>query len=200
MNVQEAYRENRGNGVPARWALDYARREQDAPRFEWSGDVGTLERDGFQLTAKVEPDYAADLSYLGEFTNTWSADAIRVPEEMRYAPAAFKVGWEYFEPAISWAEHFRGLQAMGFPRHVADCLAREYNRRDMRAMTETETYVVTVTASRAGIELGSASLGGIDFLPKTSDRERYAYLDECAQDLMGEAIEEARANLIALKA
>lgn len=193
------YRAFRADGVRAAAALEWARTRSNGVTFQWAhDDTGETTRDGFELRATVRADEWPELSYLGEFTNSPGPDTIAVPDGMRYAPAAFRVDYRYFAPAIPWREQRAGLSRMGFPRHVADCLAREYNRRDMRAYVETETYAVTVTASRAGVELGSASMGGIGFLPDTDATDRETYIDEIATDLIGEVIDEARANLRAL--
>lgn len=189
-------------GIPARTALAWARGD-DKPRAGWEwdthGDTATIERDGFSLKLTIEYDDYPDTSYLGEWSDTFEPGAIAVTDDMRYRPAAFRIDWKWFIPGISAEEHRRGLSAMGYARHTADCLARSYVLRDMRRLSSDTfaLYVVSVSASREGIELGSACIGGVDI---DDTRDMQAQFEDIADDygLIDEATSDARMSLKAL--
>lgn len=139
--------------------------------------------DGYDLRASVMYEDDPDLSYLGEFTDKWSPNAIK-----RRNP-----GWrecKYWVPANTYEDHYRGLRAMNFDKHTSDCLARKYVANDLR---RHETYgdnwgqyVVVVTAHRYNKEVGDAGIGGVE-LDSLAD----AYLEEVTNDLADEALDSA---------
>jgi hypothetical protein len=197
MNATETryYVQARRNGMPAASALRFARYMAADDVFDWThdGTRGTLTRDGFDLVATVEPDDYADGSYLGEFSDTRTPDSIKSPRY--HAPSAFQTS-EWFTPAITAHEHRDGLVEMGYSHAVAYETAMQYVRRDMETLLDLTEYVVTVTASRNGIKLGSASVGGVGFSDDYTEARRYA--DDTASELADEAIEQASAALASL--
>ena len=192
--VRTEYRILRGrHTIGAKHALAWARAKyQDREDWEWShdGETSTLEREGFTITLKVESDYYPDSSFLGEFGDTWQEGAItNDPDDSRL--------YRWFYPAITQAEHRAGLQALGMSKSVAEDLAREYVRRDMETAREYAAYVLIVSASREGIELGSDVLGGVDF-SDDEDNQRQAEMIVSDHGMIDEALDQARATLAKL--
>jgi hypothetical protein len=172
----ERYRKYRADGIPAHWAWKYA--GHVAPSFDWQecgdGMRATLKRAGFDVTIDAKPDYDGFGMEDGTFTDTRTADAVRIPDCLRD-----RHSYRYFVPMISYAEHVKGLRDMGIARHDADCLARSYVLRDMRAaVSGREYYWLDVRVSRGGIELGRDSLGGIEFGDDARERELDATVDD----------------------
>lgn len=102
-----------------------------------------------------------------------------------------------FRPGVPYRDHYRALRKMGFDRHEADCLAREYVVQALKdAMSDDyEMLVATVGIVRCGVELGGASVGGIGFNGKESRAERDSYLREVFEDLVAEALHDGRRKL-----
>jgi len=94
-------------------------------------------------------------------------------------------------PNASYAQCYERLRAMTSPRQYAAMAARDDYER-LRAWCNDEwSYVgviVTVSHAVTGIELGSASLWGIE-------SDAGDYLEEIVRDLEPEAIEDARNTL-----
>lgn len=187
-----AYRENRRKHptAGARHALDWARIaiKQSTPVLDWNYDGASAEfkRHGFTVRVNVEPDYDADTSMLGTFTDKWSPDVIKRRNPDRN-------GYRYFDPGISYREHYKGLRDMHYGRADANRLAREYVQTDMQRAetlgTEWTMWSVSLTVSRRGITLASAGVGGVDAEPEDD------YYEELVRDLLSEAIPDARAAL-----
>ena len=152
MNVREVYLKHRsGLTIPAQVAYQWAQRALELQSrieevgFQWKQDRhynqhAHWSREGFELQARVVPDNDAwwtdGVDTYGEFTRTWKPGAIR---------------------------HHRGGSR--------DCrwfvpVNPEYGRQDYDRACEyghSWSYIgVTVTAGRAGITLGEASLWGIE--------------------------------------
>ena len=77
-------------------------------------------------------------------------------------------------------------------------LATERARAEAKETREGERANVTVTASREGIELGSAAVCGVNL--SGNYREDRGYLSDTARELAPEAIDEARETLARLVA
>lgn len=143
---------------------------------------------GFDFDVRIEPDhYFDDTSDLGEFTSKWQEGAIRHDTGVFHS-------YQWFVPLESVETLRREFSRYGFARHEADLMAREIVRKNYkRACDYGETWhhvVVTVKASREGVVLGCASLGGID-----SDSDD-SYFAEVALELRDEARTEAEDALI----
>lgn len=155
------------------------------------GDRKTFEKDGWEVTAELLLDEYADLSYLGTFTDKWEEGAL---DHHRLQGHRGRYGGEarWFIPQITAEDHRKGLRNMNYPKHEADCLARKYVRQDYeRARSYGEDWncvVVVVRVFREGIELGKASLAGIE-------TDSGSYFDEVVDDLFDEAKEEAEQAL-----
>ena len=189
MNI-ESYKAMRAKGVSARSAFACGQRQSQQSQKQLGlngvGDVATWEQDGFSLRAEVQADDDADFSFLGEFTRNWAPGAI-------HHDYLDSMTFDWFVPTSTEDEHFRGLRQMKYGRRAAHELARSYVRQDYKRLREYGVYWwsvgIVVTVSRAGIELGDASVWGIE-----SDSDE-GYLTEMALDLVGDALEQARAAL-----
>lgn len=151
-------------------------------------EYATWKQGGFTLRAEKHYDQDGDLSYLGEFTNTWKPGCFTRRN-------AGRGEYKYFMPENTAAWHTKSLLEMKYPRGEAWLLGQQYARQDWKRAEDYNDnqwcyYWVEVTASRAGEELGRASLGGVE---SDSDEAGYSYFDEVARDLAHEAIAEARA-------
>lgn len=203
------YLAQRRAGLPAASALSVARQRATpflAGTEEIEGRLGDIvglrfSYDGFELIARREWDPDADTSWLGEFRrvrrdgDAWG-DTPPAPNAMLvsnrwsqrmsgdyvwFIPAP---GRGYRELRQAWLDAKAGKQA-------ADERARSALQHDMDTLAEEEFYSLTVTAFRAGIELGRDSLSGIE----------YGYdMPEVIIDhgMHVTAVEDARANLARL--
>ena len=210
MSIRERYAAERKKHprMPARMAIRNARYE--APTGEDLYGVASSMVDsglydasdtwhvsGFDFEARVSVDECPDLSYLGEYTDTWEPGAI---DRFHGKDNPYARVYRYFVPSTdrgTFEEHRTALRAMGYGKHEADTAARKIVREDFEraeAYNEHEwgMLVVTVTASRAGIELASDSIGGIE-----SDYDAGALFDTLG-DLEHEALTQARAAMAAL--
>lgn len=170
--------------VPAVARMRWVRSADRVPAFVDALAAGeTLERDGFTLRLSIEPDYDPDISWLGTFTDRHEPGAVANPDgrfDSRVLP--------WFVPAITEDEHYRGLRALKFGKARARELARSYVLHDLETARDYAPVIAFVTATRAGVELGRAALGGID-------DENYARSWDIVGDLVEEALEEARTTL-----
>jgi hypothetical protein len=171
-------------GMSAAARLRVARGGASAPAWiDTLATDGHVERDGFELVLSITPDDYPDVSFLGEFTDRQEPGAVPNPEG-RYDSRLYR----WFVPAITEDEHYRGLRDLKFGRAQARDLARSYVRQDLELARDYAPVIATVTAHRAGVELGSASLGGID-------DEDYARSWDVLGDLASEALAEAQETL-----
>lgn len=195
----EQYRDLRAKNsdVPASTIVRWLRavKKTDIKLVNGQADVV---RKGWSIRVRVKVDENADTSHLGTLTDkrpctvehrsgavvfrSPSAVAVRNPGRNDY---------HYFEPQITAAEHAAGLHAMGFSRGESNRLGREYVLRDMKRLlavgSSWEPVGVVVRVYREGVELGSASLWGIE-------SDAGDYLNEVAEDMIAEALEQARAT------
>lgn len=196
-------RAEHGAHIGAKYLLLWAR-TPDAPAIDWRNGRASLARDGFQIALRYECECDADLSYLGEFSRNPGAEGFRVdpdnlPGDGRDWPEYDGNGRAcFYVPMNSPRENARILRERGFPKHAADCAARRIMHDDAARLArywngELSQYVLSVTVSRNGIELGSDHLGGID-----CDGEEY--FATCLEEhgMVDNAIREARGALAQL--
>lgn len=210
------YARARADGMRAKDALRLARWiAEDRIEVPDYGSPVTLERDGWTITLRADYDDDADtLSDLGYGTFLDGIEDWRTGYEQRPDPAAIRNpyrdsrnvsgGRSWYVPGdiqSGWYDycHKQG----GMSKSVAWDAARERVLAELRDITTDygpSVYVLTVTVSRAGIKLGSASVGGIEIgwsdITRTDGRE---YLAEVAEDLIPEAIEDAESALARLE-
>lgn len=196
--VIKLYRQIRAKqeGIPAssayRWALALA---EDQPDWEWSNDGRrvTFEHEGYSILVRVEDDEDPDISYLGTFSDRFEDGAIRNSSSDRNS-------YKWFVPMTSAREYKQALSELGYSRAAAYALALEYVRRDMETAREYRVYVVIVTASREGVELGSDVLGGIDIDEGETWQDSRAQIQSMITDhgMIDTAIAEANETLAKL--
>lgn len=148
-----------------------------------------------------DPYYDATEDY-GTFTDDDGPDTIP-NEDTNYSNGR---GYKRFRPEYSIEDRYVDARARGMSRAVAQEYAESGARSDMLRARESQYVTVTVTASRAGVELGSASLSGIDaaqdiVLPYgVASVLARGWIRETVDDLTREAMAEANATLPAVLA
>jgi hypothetical protein len=205
--VREYKKIRRANAYyPARYAAELARWKLTAPAIDVAGDAPALleleAREGFELSARVDNDYDYNVTdYLGTFTDDeFASDGTR--NELN--PAAWREGerithrsvyaYIQLETGFRYADQFEWARSVGMARSVADDYARAQVREDVDRMgSDISAVWILVTASRAGIELGTASLGGIELSDNYNDDARW--ISETILELVSEATFQARAAL-----
>lgn len=189
----------------ARGRLQLARAIEHRDRYDdVAEDLLNRERsasddwDGFRIVATLSPDYD-DIPGDGYFTNTWSPGALYV------LTREGKTGrYRWFVPAVPASDHYEWLHGHGgMARGPAHDEANRLVRDEMeRARGDQCEYWVKVTAYREGIELGSASLSGIDLGDIYDYRGGWdlarVYVADVLRELVPEAIAEAQGALARL--
>jgi len=142
---------------------------------------------GFDMKGRVEIDDSYDISYLGEFTNKLSPGCIT-----RRNPGRNE--FKYFSPAQDHKELRNFFSTSGYSKHDADVKARQSIKNDFQHAEECgiswNPYGLIVNTYKAGVELGSASLWGIEFREDfENEMKRYAL------ELQEEAVDEAQKTL-----
>lgn len=205
--VVVAYRQNRSKGVPAKPALTWARSTVKRPALEWElGDghrtfkTARFQRDGFDVVAEART-YPEDWQDAigGNFTDRATSTTVRNPQawdhdgNLRHRRDRFA----YYEPACSYRDHYHALRR-SHSRAEADRLARSYVQAELqRALDcgqEWQPVTLFVRVYRAGVELGSANVGGF-----ASDDDEVGW-DDAVEDMLAEAMHEAQEKLASLTA
>lgn len=191
--VRELYLKYREMGSHAASALRSAKIDVKRKPIVWTDGHdrttghprASFKRNGFDITIKVGDEECPDLSFVGEFTDKFEPGAIK-----RNKPGRNE--FKYFVPGNSFEDHRSSLNKMGFSKGESGRMAAEYVHRDMKMLEDGIRQVyVTVTASKAGVELGSDSLGGID----VSDKEGLGEMIE-AHGMIDNAIEAAKVERV----
>lgn len=189
------YRELRSGGPPAsdahRAVTDAARYSQDLPHHP--GPNGSLVFEpadpglaDYTITATAElDDCPPELDWLGEFTDTWSEDALENSRDPRH--------YRYFVPAYTVAQRRKDLSTRGYARGPAQLLAEHQAHQDMRLGRTILPCVIVVSVRKADVLLGTAVLG-TDIDPD-ADCDETIVAVITYNDLIGEAVREARAVL-----
>lgn len=185
----------------AKWALDEVRGYHPTLTHEWLADLTTYsekttgEVEGFTVTASVEYDQDAELGeddVTGRFVEK-NEDGVCIPNTVSYYSYGQNgQGYGWYRPSnydLEYAEN--EVRALGCSRGMVAELVRARLERAMQEDADRQFYMVRVTVYRQGIELAQAILGWIDYLPDSGD----AYLQRCADELVPEAISEARETL-----
>ncbi len=201
------YRECRSWGLSASQALIGARSRVNLGRFRWlagypngvlaPGDrpVQWTSPSGFQMRARVLEDNDADVSYLGEIKR----GTVRPGRGYQLEPEHTRRGWErqYYEPCNGMPAgiveyHRKAGMARGPAWERAEAQVRGDLKR-LQAFYRGDWWMVgvEVTASLAGVALGTAALFGIECDVKS-------YQLDVLCELEAEAIGEAQEKLKAL--
>jgi hypothetical protein len=218
MIAPDIYTRARAAGIPACQAILIAR--HDPAALDWHpnrrGDMTAdlPDVDGFTLRAVSTADECGTLEDLGygrflDSEEHWRTgyhvrphpDAIPNPHRDSRNPSG---GALWYVPAVTIRESAAWFRKSGEARGPAWEHARAMAEDELSRATDDygpDVRVVTVTAYRAGVELASASVGGIEIawdpIRRTSGD---SYLDEVARDIAPEVIDEARATLARLVA
>lgn len=199
--------------APAKHALQAVRatRKTRTLPFHYSDvtDRGTTFKvKGYDVTVRSQPDDDPDLSFYGKFTDTMPRSGEQYFKRGHWSEGftdsrghRFSGEWQfphrelrYFVPGYNHLDDIDTYRRT-YGRHEAYTMAMAYARRDWRRMEDYGSgwamVGITVTVSRHGVELGNASLWGIE-----SDSTEHVY--DVVQDLLAEALTEARKNREAL--
>ena len=194
-----AYRAARAAGDSPRYLASHLRRVPYVPPcpLGWEGDTARGVCDGFDIVVKLEPDDSPDTSHLGTWTSTPGADSVDRKRTGRWERGEYRY-WTPPESRSSLLAYYRRT----LTRHAADCAARADIRRMYRAAEDFArdgcSYVACVTAHRAGVKLGTAYLGGLDYYTGWRRSDWEAYLTTDLQGTIAEAVSEAENALSSL--
>lgn len=164
----------------------------------------TATRDEFDLTVRVRYETETwDDDVFGTFDDSPGRWPDAVPTsggDQRSTYRGYGREPEWYHPAEPWAR-YDWYRKLGASKATAYQWLRYALDKELRYARERTAYYVTVTASVHGIELGTASLGGLEYddddaLAGTMEEQTASFLVE--YDLIGEAIEDARRNLAEL--
>lgn len=166
------------------WVID----ARKLPDVTWRDGVGTLKMHGFDIRISIEPDHLSlgDMGF-GEFHTDPREGSIKRFWERRWNQM------QYYSPSCSLEERIAYRTRNGMARGPAWLEARQEERREMKRAEDVQAFYVKVAASRNGVELGTAGIGGCGH-----DTEEGA--EESVRDhgLIEEAIAEAREALAGL--
>lgn len=190
----KAYRQCRKAGCRASTALESVKDFQKERPFEFQENRFTglpyakWEQDVFRLELKVVIDENPDTSYLGEFTPIRCDRCVPNPNAK-----GDRNRCEWIKLAVTEEEHYRELLKEKYGKLEARRLAQQYVQRDVERLAawgegDEPYYGVIVKAFKKGVELGEASVWGVD-----SADESYLY--ELAEDLASESLDQAKATL-----
>jgi hypothetical protein len=128
------------------------------------------------------------------------------PDAVRNPKGSNRDGTDWYIPDDTMrarAKYYNG-PTYGASRSVAWDLARADIEDELSRLTSDygpTVYVLIVTASREGIELGRDVLGGVEVAWDPITRTHGdAYIAETLREMAGQAIEDGRANLARLTA
>lgn len=197
-----AYKRKRATNpyLPAQYALADVRGYHPPLEYDWLASLSAYSEkaqgtvDGFDITVAVEYDHDSRLGdddVTGWFVAT-NVDYVCIPNTLSYHSYRQNgQDYKWYHPSnydLQYAES--EVRALGVSRGQVAELVRARLERAMIEDADRQYYGVVVIAYRHGIELGSASCWSID---GGSDPD--GYLQECAQDMVSEAIGEARKTL-----
>lgn len=207
MTVDRAiYARARAQGLPAKYAAQIARPvEPPIPGFDISGpgEVFEFEQDGFDIRVQTQYDEGLsdeDIGY-GRFVF-----ADRYNEDKRPDPEAIPVRYnqhteaKWYVPQSPLREVWEYEHKAGASKSVALDLARARQEAELQSCLADgygpDVRVVTVTVSKAGVELAEESVGGVEIgWDPITQTDGSRYLAEVARDILPEALEQAREAL-----
>jgi hypothetical protein len=193
--VLRRYWAERAKGYTAGTAWLIAKASQTEPSYPFLAKLDLFGRvDGhvgpFAITVAIEYDQdgrLGDDDVTGWFTDSFEPGCIK-----NTTNGGNGDGWKWYHPGRDTLENgYAAFRRAGYSKSPArDKLAAQIYQ-EMVADSERIYHVVLVTASVAGVFLGSASLGWID----VDADDPMPYLWEVAGDLIDEAIGSARAAI-----
>lgn len=170
------------------------------PVLDWNTDRHsekklTMQLEGFDITVRVAYDYDHDWCYFrGQFTNKWKEGAIDNPRARTDHSSC-----PYFVPDISEQEHYEGIKTPDISEADARKKAHEAVLQELRIAADPEeacmyaVYLVA-TASKADVELGIGSVGGLELSNANIDDNAMAdrEIDDAAWEVIHDAISSAK--------
>jgi hypothetical protein len=192
--------------VAAQWARTNA---EEASPLEWHR-FGTLtgegEIDGFDVSVKIDFDTSGGYEIMGEFSDTYEPGAVQNPgwsfsgfNSWGRAYNSHTLRWYIPQPDMGLHELAEYNHKSGMSKSVALDSARETLVSIAKMEADPEVYAIHVTVEFRGVELGSAGLYGIDADPDASLSETREMLISMAEDVISEAVEDARSNLTTVR-
>lgn len=155
-------------------------------------------KDGFDVSIKLMNDDNPNTSYLGEYTDNLEAGVIVRGGEY---PGTFFEEWPDDTDLPAKGREYRGFRPEAAGEKVGTEDYKKYGMQDYKRMEKLNAgywnFVgIIVTASKKGVELGHASLWGIE-----SDDPTLKDLEKAAHEFgaLQEAIDEAKSNLQSLQ-
>jgi hypothetical protein len=151
---------------------------------------------GFDIEAHIVPDYDADVSWIGEFSNEPGEGAIDHHATGKWLGRSHR-GERYFNPANYDMDYYIKYAKMSEAqaRAEADRHAQSDYKRLVGYYTDEWSMVgVTLTVSRDGVKLAEASIWGVE---TDSGADNFNAL---VQDLLHDAMAEADEKLKLLTA
>lgn len=190
-------------GMDARNAMCHARgmvkqKKQTLLDLAYGAPVTVKLARGFSARVELHYEESPDYSCVGEFNalrrGDYNREAVdRFGRDMdRFILSDDRGHVCEFIPAQTFAEVLKYYREhygrTGYARAVEQRKSEVKEAREVLRGDRSQ-YWLSVAVSLHGVELGSASLGGID----VSD-SRDPYLTECARELIGEALKKAHAT------
>lgn len=166
MPVIREYVKHRAEGMTAltswQWAKSTATQKESLPDgFNTNGR--SFEMDGFDISIEMTPDMDPDYSFYGEFIDNDQDGAVKNPAGWTSHGNRNNSYAAYFVPTYTLEERYADLHKAGMDKQSARLAARDAVLKDLECAKDYSPFVVTVTASRNGIELGSDTMGGMDY-------------------------------------
>jgi hypothetical protein len=149
-----------------------------------------FELGGFQISISEHADQYGAPDHLGRFTETWEEGAISHHGKSRYGGRG-EPKWYIPEESVESIRKY--YSSVGYSKQQAEEMARyqieqDYQRADAFGH-EWHYNTVVATASRCGVTLGEACMGGVE-----SDADD-GYLQEVVDELAEEAVATAKEKL-----
>ena len=179
-------------------------------KYEWQTEASytdmklTTEVDGYTLTIEalcesigpVDGDlgeYVQQSRYNEQGDSMGEETPLNLPDAHFKWPSTDHNAYEFFVPD-NVEDQYDWARKRGYAKGPAREYVTKWVESWISELVNLENYVVTVSASFDGIELGSASIGGCDYIDMSTDdlieiAEEHGMIDEALE----QAKEEARA-------
>lgn len=156
------------------------------------GDKTSFDHEGFSVHAKIVCDQDPDTSWIGEFSDTPGEGAIDHHATGIWLERSYR-GPRYFNPANYSYDYYLNTEKRS--KSEARSLANEQAKQDYKRLVgfyqgDWSMVGVVVTVYRDGVELGSASIWGIE-----TDSGADCFKSLVMDELLHEAVNEARMTL-----
>lgn len=214
-----AYRRERRGGimgsplpVPALWAIRSARAiGKDETDYGWQRERGVSdgygvnlirEQDGFTIRARIDIDEYMTLDDMGygTFDEERGGDRWAVPmyaSSQGYSRTTGDHANRWYHPMHSGDDAYAYFRKRGASKDTAAQWTRDAAEREASDAAEAQEFIIWVKVYRAGVHLGTASLGGVGLDFAQDEARQVAEVIE-ENGMIAEALDEARATLARL--